>query len=513
VHHAVGKRIKDLWGRVLFETAHMGPEQCVYANAIMDLMVQWLPECRQLLGEHIFDSTRHLRKLGLEMQLPGVSDWPAECERPPPFARSFMIIPPGGQVRARGRGQACGRGLTLGRGVWQEPAAMCVGVHAFALLLCVSLAGAPTLHPKISSNVARTLLREILSHAPQCATPGNQLLVRSFNLHTTMAERVMVPKQARPQHFPRPVDDWNFASTGQFTFCRAIGRFLPEDAMHCGALFHVAELYGCDILELPGREVQVRGLGARRARGGLDAARARQVEYELLSSTYYSVWRERDSAYGTLFVSVRQEHVEVELTEESGQTTGLVWTYEEWHDGLRRNDLIVTPMIWRQGACVETRLASGGRELACVVPPPPEEQAQSVGAAPSNFSPVDCSYWILAREGVPPRKLHFHKVLRRLVEVGREVFVRLNSPGVQAMGLQLMRCDRSKEFLCGRLNVPTVERPEPGKVFVTCLQRPVFARSDASDIACLTLELNPWDVALDLPMGSEAAKTLMGGSA
>lgn len=79
----------------------MGPEQCVYSNAIMDLMVNWLPDCRQLLSEHIFDAKRHLRKLGLEMQLPGVPDWPVECERPPPFARSFLIFQPGGQVRCR----------------------------------------------------------------------------------------------------------------------------------------------------------------------------------------------------------------------------------------------------------------------------------------------------------------------------------------------------------------------------------------------------------------------------
>lgn len=99
MHTAIGKRIKDLWGRVLFETCHMGPEQCVYSNAIMDLMVHWMPDCRQLLSERIFDSKRHLRKLGLEMELPGVLDWPAECERPPPFARTFTITPPGGQVR------------------------------------------------------------------------------------------------------------------------------------------------------------------------------------------------------------------------------------------------------------------------------------------------------------------------------------------------------------------------------------------------------------------------------
>ena len=256
MHTAIGKRIKDLWGRVLFETCHMGPEQCVYSNAIMDLMVHWMPDCRQLLSERVFDSKRHLRKLGLEQSLPGVLDWPVECERPPPFARTFAITAPGGQVRRVGVAVLLGVGL-IRRSARQEAGAVCVGVHAFSLLLCVAMAGAPTLHPKISSNFARTILREILRHAPSCATPGNNALVRSFNLHTTLAERVIVPKQARPQHFPRPVDDWNFANTGQFTFCRALGRFLPEDAMHCGGLFHMAELYGCDVLELPGREIQV----------------------------------------------------------------------------------------------------------------------------------------------------------------------------------------------------------------------------------------------------------------
>lgn len=232
----------------------MGPEQSVYSNAIVDLMTHWLPDCRQLISSRIFDSKRHLRKLGLEGQLPGVADWPADAERPPQFARSFLLYPPNSQVGPRALAVVC---LLLTRaGGRQDPSAMCVGVHAFGLLLCVALAGGPTLHPKISSNVARSLLREILRHAPACATPGNNILVRSFNLHTTMAERVIVPKQGRPTHFPRPVDDWNFASSGRFTFTRAIGRFVPEDAMHCGALFRYADLYGCDILELPAKEIQ-----------------------------------------------------------------------------------------------------------------------------------------------------------------------------------------------------------------------------------------------------------------
>ena len=100
VHHAVGKRIKDVWGRVLFETCHMGPEQSVYANAIHDLLMHWLPDCRQLFSPHIFKSQRHLRKLGIHDSLPGIEDWPETADRAPQFARVFHIHSPSSPVIA-----------------------------------------------------------------------------------------------------------------------------------------------------------------------------------------------------------------------------------------------------------------------------------------------------------------------------------------------------------------------------------------------------------------------------
>ena len=98
VHHAVGKRVKDIWGRVLFETCHMGPEQSVYANAIHDLLMHWLPDCRQLFSPHIFQSQRHLRKLGIHDSLPGIEDWPIDADRAPQFARIFHIHSPSSPV-------------------------------------------------------------------------------------------------------------------------------------------------------------------------------------------------------------------------------------------------------------------------------------------------------------------------------------------------------------------------------------------------------------------------------
>ena len=173
-HNAVGRRVKELWGRPLCDTCHMGPEACIYSNAIHDLMFHFMPDFRQLISGRIFDTQKHLRKLGFD--LPGIQDWPRDAERPPVFARSFTFI--------NGHNG-------------QEPSGMGIGVHWVSLLLCVALADGATLHPKISSNFSRNVLRKILQHAPVCATPGNNIPVRSFNLHTTITERIIVPRQVK----------------------------------------------------------------------------------------------------------------------------------------------------------------------------------------------------------------------------------------------------------------------------------------------------------------------------
>lgn len=214
------------------------------------------------------------------------------------------------------------------------------------------------------------------------------------------------------------------------------------------------------------------------------------------------MWRERDSAFGTVFVSPKHEVVNVRLTLEEGEEEGVDLGYHEWQEGLRRRELLITPMIWRLGACIEVLLQNGGREVACIVPKPDS-------ADNSMFCPNTCSYWALARPNTPPKDMHFLKVLKRLIPVGTEVFVKLKSPGVEALSLQVLRTERSREYLSGRLNVPTVEDPLPGKIYVTCMQKPILARSEASDMTCLTLVLDPWDVALDIKEGEPVCKFLV----
>jgi len=230
-----------------------------------------------------------------------------------------------------------------------------------------------------------------------------------------------------------------------------------------------------------------------------------QVEYELLFGTYYSLWREEGSVYGHLYVSAKHGTVKAHLHLGPGEESEFDLDFEDWHDELRRRDLLITPMIWRLGACVEVPHSSGERAVGCIVPKPDSDESPVPMFCPHD----DCSYYVLSREGVPAKKTHFHKALRRLIPVGTEVYVRLKAPAVAAMGLQTLRTERSREFLSGRLNVPTVVAPEQGKVYVTCMQRPILARSDASDMACVTLVLDPWDIALELAEGEPAASYLV----
>ena len=105
----------------------------------------------------------------------------------------------------------------------------------------------------------------------------------------------------------------------------------------------------------------------------------------------------------------------------------------------------------------------------------------------------------------------FVETLRDLIPVGTEAFLRLGSSAVQDLGLNLARGDKEKDLLCERINVPTVESPEPGKVYVSCLQKPILARSDVNDVSSATYAVDPWDLVLEKPETQEAVSSLVSG--
>ncbi len=122
VCQAVGVRVKDLYGLELNETCHMGPEPSIYANGLMCLLGEWMPDFRQLYSKYIYAHERHCKKMRFAEWK--ASDWDEdEC---PPFARIFT-------VRDRAN---------------NEVSSYAMGINIWGLLLMVSL-GATTLHPQV----------------------------------------------------------------------------------------------------------------------------------------------------------------------------------------------------------------------------------------------------------------------------------------------------------------------------------------------------------------------------
>lgn len=276
--------------------------------------------CPQLISPNIYASKKHLRRLGLAADLPGIEDF-TSSEVSPEFVRHVTLI----------RND-------------EEPVAYALGVNCWALLLFVSLADHPTLHPKIASKFSSAVLREVLKRSPPCATPGNLVMLRSYDMHTTEPEMIRVPDVPRPEHFLRPTNDLGFATGGVFTTSRAIDRvvpeekhrFLPEDAMHCGGLFRLADTLRCCVLDVPGDRVY--------------------SSYEILAGRDYSVWSAALGLKGSLRADPATRTVSVELISTGAGAQagdeGVTLAFDAWEPYLRSKGAILPPMIWRAGACV-----------------------------------------------------------------------------------------------------------------------------------------------------------------
>jgi len=445
------KKIKNVFGKQLTETCHCGPEESIYRNALSSLMLDFNPDLRKLFTNKLYKAQQLCAKLGI-LQVVHAEDWPDDSDYPPPFARMFNFGQPN-----------------------EESATMGIGVHPFLLIFYVAIAKGATLHPKISSDWARTVLSRILSMAPRAATPGNLFLVRSYDLNTTMHQRVVVPNKERCNHFVRPIFDLNFANTGVCTYARAMQQFMPEDCLHCGPLFRFAALFKCDVMDLPGRDLH--------------------VLYEIMASTYYVVYRASDKAYGTLFVHPSEKRVVVKLEQPDEE---FEWGFEDWQENLRETDFIMPPMVWRSGAAVRLRNQSGDC-VGCLI----EHETYK-----SNFNPESCSYEALwGREG-ECIILNVLRTYENLIPVGTQLFLLLNSANGSRLKASLTTADQNKPLLAVRLNVPTSLKPVEGKLYITCIKKSMLARSDTADMTSLSMAVDPWEVVLEPGEGQGVAQWL-----
>ena len=195
--------------------------------------------------------------------------------------------------------------------------------------------------------------------------------------------------------------------------------------------------------------------------------------------------------YGTLRIVTVAETVE--LVRYKGDTKDRIaeemLDFDDWDEYLRKNHMVVSPLITRGGACVmlETEDGSaGGKTLGCLITQP------DAGAL---FNPQTCSYQALISKELDTAELFFLDLLGpgTLVPIGEVMYLDisvLEEPGFRAQA-------NGGRLLYTRLAPPNVRAPEEGKLYVTGLYQPLNRRGVGEVSASpITFAVNPWDVQL-----------------
>lgn len=168
----------------------------------------------------------------------------------------------------------------------------------------------------------------------------------------------------------------------------------------------------------------------------------------------------------------------------------------DWDDFLRKENMVITPLIKRLGACVSldapggdvedgTQGAAGGKILGCLISYPDHG---------GLFNPSNCSYQALITKEMDVSEIFFHDVLTKaLVPVGEPLY----------LDMDVIQDDRftiptgEGKVLYTRLSVPNTAHPVEGKLYVAAVYQPLNARGRRESFStCVTFVVNPWDVQL-----------------
>jgi len=178
------------------------------------------------------------------------------------------------------------------------------------------------------------------------------------------------------------------------------------------------------------------------------------------------------------------------MDDQTDAPKGGEWGFDNWQDELSASGYVLTPMIWRSGACVKISMP-GDKAIPGVVVGIPDTT--------SRFDKTAFTYRVLVRRphesqtsinGDDPEtvNIHFLDALDALVPVGDELYLDMEDmadEGWRQVG----------KWLKVRLNVPPMAEPEDGKLFVTALyyNRP-FGRPEVASLPSLTISVDPWSL-------------------
>jgi hypothetical protein len=458
VENAVGDLISKEFGSELRLYCHFGKESSIIPLLLRELMGMQVDLRPILYRAPIYDSKKHITKLGLGHQLPGL------CARddlqPGPLLQEFTWQSVTGSTTSTG-----------------------IGVNMWALLTLASMIGCKEVHTKNSSRFASSALACIVSMAPTAATPGRMIPVRSFNANTTTHEFVPVVAQPggkkRVEHFLRPSKDNDFAHGGTHTFCPVVNGLAPEDYLGCGHVVAMAKLLCCKYVEVPARHL--RGF------------------YQLVAGRYYALHKHPNehnarALEGTLLI--RKADVEIAFWEKGDRDNCVVRprSFTEWQDELQLEELLVLPMVFRDGAAV---WVAGGQGVGCLVSDATADEFAS------NFDHAHFCYHAQT-EADTHEQLSPEDVIEQLIPPGTMLWLKpytttWNDLHANFPRKALADGERDNRALAVRLDFPTEDDYTPGQLCVIILERRAgSSRMQASDYNHHCVD--PWEL---IPVDTE----------
>ena len=450
----LSEMISQVFGSELVRFCHFGAESCIIERLLEKLQGMKVDLRPILRGAPIYNSKRHIQKLGLERDLPGLCS--RDQDRPDVFMKMGVWKSSGGGIGSEG-----------------------ASVNMWALLVAVSLVGCNHIHCKSSSRFAQSVLRLILESAPSAATPGNVIPQRSFHEVSKEVESVHVPCDARPENFLRPVDDGNFAASGIYTYCPVVDGEMPEDYLGCGYVREMSKFLKCKYYEVPPQHVH--------------------GYYQLMPDRHYAVYNHEKQVYGSLLITDK------DVTLQTSEMFAYSWEFDEWEDMLRQEGFLVMPMVWRTGALVTL----GGGSVGCIVPNATQALLEESGALQDgvkvhNYNHFEYCYHALTDEDGTMKAMSVIDTMEKLIPPGTFLWIKPETASWETLCSQFpVDSTLSQEALRQRvvrvrLNVPNTATPEAGKVYVTVIHRSGQALHSL-DFAFKHLILDPWELTDEQP--------------
>lgn len=211
---------------------------------------------------------------------------------------------------------------------------------------------------------------------------------------------------------------------------------------------------------------------------------------------------ESEGHYGTVHIISNAATVELSrYNQQKEPIDAVTLDFDEWDEYLRREHMVVTPLITRGGACVTLELdeedGTKKKVLGCLIHYP------EFGTL---FNPNTCCYQALVSQEMDVAQIFFLDVLKTaMVAVGEVMYLKISvlpESGFRAQG-------EGDRLLYTRLAPPNVRDPVEGKLYVTGLYQPL-GRRGAGEVSAspVTFAVNPWDVELASEYTGDHSKVL-----